>query len=167
MCIRDRYFASGGTRESLLAIQSGEAKFTDYAIYGLPLTCEVPVIAAMQGHGIGAGWSLGMHADVVLHAEEGRYVSPYMSYGFTPGAGSTRMLSLWLGSDLARESLLGGREYAGRELRERGLQGVHARDRVLAEALSLAGSMARRPRGALVALKRQWATGLRLSLIHI
>ncbi|MBW8852705.1 MAG: hypothetical protein JF600_18235, partial [Xanthomonadales bacterium] len=66
-----RYFASGGTRESLLAIQSGEAKFTDYAIYGLPLQCEVPVIAAMQGHGIGAGWSLGMHADVVLHAEEG------------------------------------------------------------------------------------------------
>jgi 3-oxoacyl-(acyl-carrier-protein) synthase/enoyl-CoA hydratase/carnithine racemase/acyl carrier protein len=155
------YFASGGTRESLLAIQSGEAKFTDYAIYGLPLTCEVPVIAAMQGHGIGAGWSLGMHADVVLHAEEGRYVSPYMSYGFTPGAGSTRMLPLWLGADLARESLLGGREYAGRELRERGLQGVHARVRVVEEALRLASSLARRPRGELVALKGQWATGLR------
>jgi len=71
----DSYFSSGGTKENLLAIQGGQARFTDYKIFQLPLDCKLPVIAAMQGHGIGAGWSLGMFADIVLLSEESRYVS--------------------------------------------------------------------------------------------
>ena len=51
------------------------------------MDCALPVIAAMQGHGIGGGWSFGMFADLVLLSEESRYVSPYMGYGFTPGRG--------------------------------------------------------------------------------
>ena len=140
----DSYFASGGTKESLLAIQSGTAKFTDFKIFQLAMQCEVPVIAAMQGHGIGAGWSLGMFADVVLFGEESHYVSPYMNYGFTPGAGSTLMVPTRLGQDLGRESLLTGHEYVGRELGARGIaQRVLPRDQVLAEAHALARRMAR------------------------
>ena len=116
----DSYFCSGGTKESLLAIQEGKAKFTDYKIFQLPLDCKLPVIAAMQGHGIGAGWSLGMFADVVLLSEESRYVSPYMNYGFTPGAGATWILRRRSGQDLARESLLTAEHYAGSELKARG-----------------------------------------------
>src|SRR6266545_3810540 len=82
----DSYFASGGTKESLLAIGQGKAKFTDVKIFQEPLDCKLPVIAAMQGHGIGAGWAMGLFADVVLLSEESRYLSPYMNYGFTPGA---------------------------------------------------------------------------------
>ena len=85
----DSYFASGGTKESLLAIQAGQIKFTDTRIFQAALDCKLPVIAAMQGHGIGAGLALGMFADIVLLSEESRYVSPYMNYGFTPGAGAT------------------------------------------------------------------------------
>jgi enoyl-CoA hydratase/carnithine racemase len=55
----DTYFASGGTKESLLAIQEGKTRFTDSKIYHLAMACKVPVISAMQGHGIGAGWALG------------------------------------------------------------------------------------------------------------
>jgi len=44
------------------------------------------------------------------------------------------------------------------------LGGVHARGEVLPAALSLAASMARRPRRELVALKRQWAVELRAEL---
>ena len=116
----DSYFASGGTKESLLAIQAGKARFTDSKIFQLPLDCRLPVIAAMQGHGIGAGWSLGMFADLVLLSEESRYVSPYMDYGFTPGAGATLILAEKIGQDLARESLLTAQPYTGRELKERG-----------------------------------------------
>ena len=157
----DSYFASGGTKESLLAIQSGTAKFTDFKIFQLAMQCEVPVIAAMQGHGIGAGWSLGMFADVVLFGEESHYVSPYMNYGFTPGAGSTLMVPTRLGQDLGRESLLTGHEYVGRELGARGIaQRVLPREQVLAEAHALARRMARSTRGVLKALKRQWTASL-------
>ncbi|TDR36317.1 acyl transferase domain-containing protein [Tahibacter aquaticus] len=158
----DNYFASGGTKESLLAIQAGTAKFTDFKIFQLAQLCEVPVIAAMQGHGVGAGWSLGMFADIVLFGEGSHYVSPYMSYGFTPGAGSTLMVPHKLGHDLGRESLLTAHEYVGRELRERGMaQAVLPREQVLAEALALAQRIARTPRSHLVNFKQQWTAQLR------
>ena len=158
----DNYFASGGTKESLLAIQAGTAKFTDFKIFQLAQQCEVPVIAAMQGHGVGAGWSLGMFADVVLFGEGSHYVSPYMSYGFTPGAGSTLMVPQQLGHDLARESLLTAHEYTGRELRERGIaQAVLPREQVLEAALALAQRIARTPRPRLVNFKQQWTAPLR------
>src|SRR5947209_18513913 len=89
----DSYFAAGGTKARLLAIQEGKEKFTDYRTFQMALDCKLPVIAAMQGHGVGAGWTLGMFADVVLLSDEGRYVSPYMDYGFTPGAGATWILA--------------------------------------------------------------------------
>src|SRR5947209_8712243 len=118
----DSYFASGGTKESLLAIQAGKAKFTDFNIFQLALDCKLPVIAAMQGHGIGAGWTLGMFADVVLLSQESRYVSPYMNYGFTPGGGATFILADKVGPDVARESLLTAQQYTGSELKDRGLR---------------------------------------------
>ena len=109
----DHYFASGGTKETLLAIQEGKTKFTDSNISHLAMTCEVPVIAAMQGHGIGGGWTLGMFADFILFSEESKYLSPYMSYGFTPGAGATFIFPEKIGYDLGRETLLTAQEYSG------------------------------------------------------
>lgn len=43
----DSYFASGGTKEGLLAIQEGKAKFTDTKVHQLALDCKIPVISAM------------------------------------------------------------------------------------------------------------------------
>jgi len=152
----DNYFASGGTKESLLSIQEGRSKFTDAGIFHLAVECRLPVIAAMQGHGIGAGWSMGMFADIVLLSDESRYVSPYMNYGFTPGAGATYSLTDKLGPDLARESLLTGHQYTGRELRERGLTlRVLPRAEVNAAAMALAKQVARASRDRLTDLKQQ------------
>ncbi len=152
----DSYFASGGTKEALLAIQQGRTKFTDANIFQLPLDCRLPVIAAVQGHGIGAGWCLGLFADVVLLSEESRYVSPYMNYGFTPGAGATYILPETLGEDLARESLLTGQTYTGRELRDAGVRlPILPRADVPARAMEVAKQIARVPRRRLIALKQQ------------
>jgi len=152
----DNYFASGGTKESLLAIQAGKAKFTDSRIFQLPLDCKLPVIAAMQGHGIGAGWSLGMFADIVLLSEESRYVSPYMNYGFTPGAGATWSLADKIGQDLTRESLLTAQPCAGRELKDRGLRLlVLPRAEVVPAAMALAQQIAKVSRHRLIGLKKQ------------
>ncbi|MBC9915659.1 polyketide synthase, partial [Chitinophaga varians] len=157
----DNYFASGGTKESLLAIQEGKAKFTDTRIFQLALDCSVPVIAAMQGHGIGAGWSMGMFADIILFSEESHYVSPYMRYGFTPGAGATFIFPYKTGYDLSRETLFTAREYTGSELRSSGLSlPVLPRKEVMAEAFRLAEQIAQHPRSSLVALKQQLTSGL-------
>lgn len=164
----DNYFSSGGTKEGLLSIQEGKAKFTDINIYQLPLNCEIPVIAAMQGHGIGAGWSMGMFADFCLFSQESRYVSPYMNYGFTPGAGSTYMLPEKIGLDIARESLLTAVAYSGKELAARGkLLAVLPRKNVVQSALELADQIARFDRAHLIALKRAWIDSVPDTVEHV
>ena len=150
----DQYFACGATEELLFAIHEGKIKFTDYNIYQLPLTCKLPVISAMQGHGIGAGWTLGMFADIVLLSEESRYVNPYMDYGFTPGDGATWVFAERVGHDLANESHLAALHYTGGELKERGLRlPVLPQAEVLPAAMTLARRIARAPRSRLAAIK--------------
>jgi acyl transferase domain-containing protein/enoyl-CoA hydratase/carnithine racemase/2-polyprenyl-3-methyl-5-hydroxy-6-metoxy-1,4-benzoquinol methylase len=158
----DSYFASGGTVETLLAIQEGQVQFTDEKVFQRPMDCTLPVIAAIQGHGIGGGWSFGMFADLVLLGEESRYLSPYMGYGFTPGAGSTLMFPAMIGYDLARETLLTAQEISGHELKSRGVtMPVLPRRDVLPAAIALASRIARQPRERLVQLKRLWTQALR------
>ena len=157
----DTYFASGGTKEGLLAIGEGKVKFTDAKIYQLAMECSIPVISAMQGHGIGAGWSLGMFADLILFSKESRYISPYMNYGFTPGAGSTLIFPHQMGHDLGREILLTAKEYEGSEFRDRGvLMPVLPRKQIYESAITLAQKIARIPRSTLVAFKQQFAQKL-------
>ncbi|UII31929.1 SDR family NAD(P)-dependent oxidoreductase [Fulvivirga ulvae] len=161
----DSYFASGGTKESLLAIQEGKAKFTDTTIFQLAMECKVPVIAAMQGHAIGAGWSMGMFADFMLLSEESHYVSPYMNYGFTPGAAATLIFPDKTGYDLSRDTLLTANEYSGDDLKRKGLiLPVLSRKDIHEAALTLAKQIAQNPRSGLVAAKLQLTRHLKALL---
>ncbi|WP_108807996.1 SDR family NAD(P)-dependent oxidoreductase [Aquimarina spinulae] len=161
----DNYFASGGTKDSLLAIQEGKAKFTDTKIFELALDCKIPVISAMQGHGIGAGWSMGMFSDFVLFSEESRYVSPYMKYGFTPGAGATLIFPDKIGYDLSRETLLRGVEYSGKALQDKRMSfPVFPRKKTHSAALVLARQITRYSRKSLVGIKDQLTAHLKKRL---
>lgn len=151
----DTYFASGGSKEALLALYEGKAKFTDGNIYSLPLECDVPVIAAMQGHGIGGGFVLGLFADFVVLSRESVYTTNFMKYGFTPGFGSTYVLPKKLGVSCAAELLITARNFRGGELAQRGIPfPVLPRTEVLAHAYETARQVAEKPRESLIVLKR-------------
>lgn len=161
----DSYFCSGGTQESLLALHDGKAKFTDVNLYGLALDCRVPVIAAMQGHGIGGGFVMGLYADFVLLSRESVYTTNFMNYGFTPGMGATLIVPEKLGMPLAQEMLFTARNYRGEELKQRGIPfPVLPRTEVLGEAINLARQLAEKPRVALVTLKDRLTASLRQRL---
>nr|ADA69237.1 trans-AT polyketide synthase [Nostoc sp. 'Peltigera membranacea cyanobiont'] len=165
----NQYFACGGTKSGLQDIYNGRARFTDNDIHSLPLRCHLPAIAAMQGHAIGGGWSLGMFCDVNIFSEESIYQTPYMQYGFTPGAGSTLIFPARLGPNLSREILFGGREYKGAELKERGISmPVLPRSQVLGYALKLAHHLAKFSQNELIQRKNQATAGLRdlLDKVH-
>jgi polyketide biosynthesis enoyl-CoA hydratase PksI len=164
----ESYFCSGGTQEALLALHAGEGKFTDTNLYSLALECEIPVIAAMQGHAIGGGFVFGLFADCVVMSRESVYAANFMKYGFTPGMGATYVLPKKLGMGLAGEMLLSARTYRGAELEKRGVPfTVVPRAETLGTALQLATELAEKPRHSLVTLKNHLVAPLRAELPQV
>ncbi len=161
----DSYFCSGGTQEALLTLSDGEGTFTEGGIYSMALDCRIPVISAMQGHGIGGGFVFGLFADFVILSRESVYTTNFMKYGFTPGFGSTCILKEKLGLPLAQEMLLGAANYRGEELRQRGVTfPVYPRAEVLPQAHQLARLIAEKPRVSLITLKDHLVAELRQKL---
>lgn len=161
----DSYFSSGGTQESLVAIYDKKVKFNVVNIYSLALDCKIPVISAMQGHGIGGGFVMGLFADFVILSKESIYTTNFMRYGFTPGMGATYILPKKLGVSLAHELLLNGRNYRGIELEKRGIPfPVLPRAEVLDYAYELARDLAEKPRYSLITLKDHLVKNIRNEL---
>jgi polyketide biosynthesis enoyl-CoA hydratase PksI len=158
----DSYFASGGTKEGLLFLSEGKGKFTDRDFYSLALNCPIPVIAAMQGHGIGGGFALGMFADFPVLSRESVYTTNFMKYGFTPGMGATFILPRKLGIVLAEEMMMVARTYRGEELQKRGVPfPVLSRTELMEYVMELAVAIAEKPRISLVTLKDHLTAELR------
>jgi polyketide biosynthesis enoyl-CoA hydratase PksI len=164
----DTYFCSGGTQETLLLLQDGCARFTDLHIFAAALECEIPVIAAMQGHGIGGGLVFGLYSDFVVMSRESIYTTNFMKYGFTPGMGATYIVPQKLGTALATEMLMSARTYHGSDLQQRGVPfPVLPRAEVLAYAQELARDLAAKPRCSLVELKNHLVAETRVRLPQI
>lgn len=161
----DSYFSSGSAQEGLRNLFEGKIKFTDKNLYSLVLNCPIPVIAAMQGHGIGGGFVLGMFADFAILARESIYTTNFMKFGFTPGMGSTFILPKKLGISLATEMMFTAQNYRGEELQKRGVPfPVFPRQNVLEQAIQLAKNLAEKPRFSLVTLKDHLVAPLREQL---
>lgn len=164
----DSYFATGGTLDGLLAIHEGREKFTDRNVYSLALDCPIPVISAMQGHGIGGGFIMGLFADFVVLSRESLYTTNFMKYGFTPGMGATCILPKKLGISLTEELLINSGNYRGADLEKRGIPfPVLPRAEVLAYALELARQIAEKPRYSLITLKDHLVASIRAELPQV
>lgn len=164
----DNYFCCGGTKDELLTITDGKLQFTDANFFDLLLQCDLPVIAAMQGHALGGGLAFGAFADLLVMAEEAIYSANFMRYGFTPGMGATYIIPRKFGDVLGGEMLYGALSYHGGELRQRGAGArIVTRDKVISSALTLAQELADKPRVALLELKRHLSAPIRQVLPEI
>ncbi|MCB0210439.1 MAG: enoyl-CoA hydratase/isomerase family protein [Anaerolineae bacterium] len=153
----DNVFCMGGTEDILLDIAEKRRSFTDLPfLYRGLLECDLPVIAAMQGHAFGGGLLFGLYADIVLMANEGVYSANFMKYGFTPGMGATYILGEKLGKNLATEMMFTARTFEGRQLKARGAAVIVSdQNEVLLEAKQIAQQLAQKPRQALAVLKKE------------
>lgn len=158
----DSYFASGGTKELLLRMSRGEIRFNDLDFFRLPLDCPLPVITAMQGHGMGGGFILGLYGDFLVMSRESVYTTNFLKFGFTPGVGATVVVPLKLGYYLANEMLFTARNFRGEEFLQRGVAfPVLPRKEVLPYARRMAATIAEKPRRSLVLLKEHMTRDLR------
>ena len=150
-------FMMGGaeTRDKLLAWKEGHignlAQRVGMVWYELP----VPVIAAVHGACIGGGLQIALGADLRLVHPEAKLAVREIEYGLIPDMSISVTLTRLVRHDVARELTFTGRSMDGREAVALGL-GTRVSEDPRAEALELAGQIAKRPPEAVRAAKQLW-----------
>lgn len=104
---------------------------------------EVPTIAAINGHAVGAGFCLALACDLRYAAAEAKMLAPFTALGLHPGMAATWLLPEVAGLPLARELLFTGRAVTGAQAESYGLVNrAVPRENVLTEALTVAAEIA-------------------------
>ncbi len=118
-------------------------------------TCPKPIIASVNGVAAGAGMSLALAADLVIAAQEARFVPAFHRIGLVPDSGLTRTLVRALGRHRAFEILVGERQLDASAARDAGLAASVVPAAELARATAeLASRLAAGPTRGLALTKR-------------
>jgi 2-(1,2-epoxy-1,2-dihydrophenyl)acetyl-CoA isomerase len=126
---------------------------------------DKPIIAAVNGTCAGAGVSLALAADLRLASDKASFVMAFVKIGLVPDAGGTFFLPRLVGMGKALEMCMTGDKLDAAEAERIGLVN-HAvpADRLMEEALKLAGRLAQLPTKAIGLMKRAFNRSLRVSL---
>jgi enoyl-CoA hydratase/carnithine racemase len=124
---------------------------------------EVPTIAAVNGHAIGAGCDLACLCDVRIASEQATFAESFVALGIVSGIGGGWLLPRAVGWSRAAELTFTGETLAATEALACGLVSrVVAPDDLMPAALDLAGRIARHPAPALRLNKRLLRAGQHL-----
>lgn len=83
--------------------------------------CPKPVIAAVNGPGIGIGLTMLLHCDLVYAGEAATFGAPFVKLGVVPEAASSLLLPAAVGMAIANDILLAGRTLNAEEALKFGL----------------------------------------------
>jgi enoyl-CoA hydratase/carnithine racemase len=124
-----------------------------------------PVIAAVNGHAIGAGAMLALACDIRIASENATFGIPEIEFGGPPGLGATQRLPRIIALGPAFEMLLSGDRISAEQACAWGLvNSVVPLPELLDTAMNLAHRIARHPPLAVKATKEAVMRGLDLSL---
>jgi 2-(1,2-epoxy-1,2-dihydrophenyl)acetyl-CoA isomerase len=114
-----------------------------------------PVVASVNGVAAGAGVSLALAADLVLAADDARFVAAFGRVGLLPDSGLTRTLVRALGRHRATQLLLSGEPLSAADARAAGLlAGVVPSAELSQATVTLARQLADGPTAAIGLTKR-------------
>ncbi len=134
-------------------------------LWGLILSLEKPLIAALHGYALGAGIELALCCDLRIASDDARLGLPEVGLGYIPSAGGTQTLPRHLPPGVAMQMVLTGDPLdAATALRYGLVQRVVPRPRLYEEAESLARTLVTRAPLALRLAKRAVVEGLDLPL---
>ena len=121
---------------------------------------EIPVVMAVNGAALGAGFELAMMADVLLAAESATFGQPEIRLGFFAPVGVVELPAL-VGRAKAMEITCSGRIYSAAEMKDYGLVTRLLPDADLAEALEGSLKDFRRASSLVMRLNVRTLKGLR------
>jgi crotonobetainyl-CoA hydratase len=151
----DRFFSGGW---DLNAVAGGEEYLGDFGeggFGGFPEMTDLlkPVICAVNGMAVGAGFEMLLRADFVIAAEHAEFYLPEVRIGVAPDVG-TFMLPKLLPRQKALEILMTGRRYGARELAAFGVVNeVVPANQLMERARAFAGDLLRAAPLSLAAVK--------------
>lgn len=117
--------------------------------------CEVPVIAAVNGHAIGAGMDLALMCDIRIAASNAIFAESFINVGIIPGDAGAWLLPRVVGQARASLLALTGRTLSAKEALEWGIvSDVVDPDELLGTAASIANELAGKAPQALRLTKR-------------
>lgn len=129
-----------------------------HGIQQIPLAvynCEVPVIAAVNGPAIGAGFDLTSMCDIRIGSENALFGETFVNLGIIPGDGGAWFLQRLIGYQKAAELTFTGRLVKAEEAKELGLLlDIVKPEDLLDSAKQLAAQIASKPPQALRLTKR-------------
>jgi 2-(1,2-epoxy-1,2-dihydrophenyl)acetyl-CoA isomerase len=85
------------------------------------LDCEKPVIASVNATAAGGGMSLALACDLVLAAEEAKFIAVFVRRGIAPDAGAAYLLARLIGPQRAKELFFFGDDVTARDAERLGL----------------------------------------------
>ena len=119
------------------------------------MNLEMPVIAAVNGPAIGAGFGLALATDFVLCAPDAYFRASFSRIGLVPDTGLFFTLPRVVGLQSAKEIIFTGRKISATQALEMRIAlAIHPADQLLAEAFALARRLAKGPTAAIGASKR-------------
>ena len=160
----DRAFVAGGDialLRTFTPIQARELSVVVGKLFQQIETSPCVVIAAINGYALGGGCELALACDLRLAAEHAQLGQPEVNLGIIPGWGGTQRLSRLIGSSRAKELMFTGELITSQRALEIGLvDHVYSDDQLLANAHSLAQTIASKPQTAIRMIKTAVNNGL-------
>ena len=167
------HFCAGGNLNRLLANRSkpptaqAESIDTLHRWIAAIHECPKPVIAAVEGAAAGAGFSIVLACDMVIAADNARFVMAYVKVGLTPDGGASYWLGTRLPYPLAYEMLAAGQPVSAPRLHALGLVNeVTEPGDALRAAIARANALADGPAFALGRIKSLLTAGQRENFAH-
>lgn len=156
-----KHFCGGGNLNRLLAQRDlppeTQARHLDalHDWVGAMRDCPKPVIAAVEGAAAGGGFSICLGCDLIVAAEDAKFVMSYVKAGLTPDGGGSDALAHALPPQAALEILLEGAPVSAARLHELGIVNrVVPAGSAVREALAWAGHLAKGPAFAQARIKQ-------------
>ena len=113
-------------------------------------TFQKPLLAAVNGVGVGIGLTMLLHCDIVYMAQSARIRAPFVSLGLVPEAGSSFLLQAIVGPQVAAELLYTSAWIDAERAVALGLAaGAFDDDELLDRTLETASEIAQQPLSAL------------------
>jgi enoyl-CoA hydratase/carnithine racemase len=116
----DKAFSAGGDVAQFLKLAPH-----DLVAWGKEMetteACLKPVIAAIDGYALGAGFELALACDIRIATERSEFALPEVRLGMMPGSGGSQRLLRLLGPSRAKYWLFTGRTMAAAEAERLGI----------------------------------------------